>query len=123
MQKTIKMSYLIVLSVLVVKICLVEAAAIDNENINDSLNDLRTKRATCTACPDGCSFLGPILITSSICPLPGGCSVNYPASCRCRCPVRACQALPFRCRLTVDDAGIIISDDGCDVACGSGFGK
>jgi len=102
---------------------MVEAAAIDNENSNDFLNDLRTKRTICTACPDGCSILGPIFISSPVCPLPGGCPIDSPDTCRCRCPVRACLALPFRCRLTVDDNDIMISDDGCDVACGSGIGK
>ena len=123
MQKIIKTLYWIVLVVLVATICMAEAGAINRENSNDFLNDLRTKRTTCTACPDGCSILGPIFISAPACPLPGGCPIASSDSCRCRCPVRACQALPSRCRLTVDDNGIIISDDGCDVACGSGIGK
>ena len=123
MLKNSKMLYLILVMALVVKICMVEAGAIDLEDSNGFLNDLRTKRIICTACPNGCSVLGSIFISAPACPLPGGCPIASSDSCRCRCPVRTCQALPSRCRLTVDEDGILISDDGCDIACGSGIGK
>ncbi len=89
------MLYLIVVLVLVATICMTEAAAIDNENSSDFLNNLRTKRDAPCQC---------------------NCANN---SCRCHCPIEICRlpALRDRCELVFDDDGIIISDYGCEVVC------